>query len=180
MDNIRTALRPNTQKKYRQSQTNKGLMRFELQVHARAKARFEEMVSAAADEVVLPWDPRRRLAKARAQVFDEITQGITHEFFALKDQIAALKEEIKALSPSFFKTNQADQTPLPEAIRALPDEPQQLKALLANTYREAQQAKLAAKQYKRQADQYEELYETTSNYNDELKKQLKEQGVLIE
>ena len=153
---------PQPQKKYRQSQANKGLVRFELQVHARAKARFEEMLKAAADEIALPWDPRRRLAKA------------------LKDQIQSLKEEIKALSPSFFKTNPSDQTPLPEAIRVLPDNPQQLKALLAKTYREGQHAKLAAKEYKRRAGQYEALYEVATHYNDELRGKLKEQGLFVE
>ena len=113
-------------------------------------------------------------------MFDEIAQGISHEFFVLQDRITALKEEIKALSPSFFKSKTPDKTPLPEAINALPDDPEQLKVLLAKTYQEAQQAKRDAIKYKKHSDQYQELYEVTNDYNDELKQQLKELGVSID
>ncbi len=61
-------------------------------------------------------NPRRRLlAKARIQVFDEIIQNVTHE------------EEIKALSPSLFKSTTPGKTPLPEAVNALPDAPRHLE-----------------------------------------------------
>lgn len=159
-------------KKYRKSQRNKGVTRFELQVSNAAKARFDALVTEAANEYTTPWDPRQRLAKARAQVFDEITQGVTHEFFTLKDQIEALKAEIKALSPQFFKTSKADKTPLPEAINALPNDPKQLKALLAKTYQEAQHAKRETIKYQRAAKQYEALYQAAYNYNEELKAKL--------
>lgn len=172
--------RQKAQKKYRIAQAHKGTVRFELQVQAESKARFEALVEAAAEEFEEPWDKRRRMALARAQVFDEITQDITHDFTALKHQIYALKKEVAALSPAFFKSTTQEATPLPEAIRALPDNPQELKALLARTYREAQQAKLATQKYKRLSEQYHELYEVATNYNDELKGRLQKKGEFVQ
>lgn len=166
---------PNAQQKYRRAQTHKGLLRLELQVNAHTKARFDDLVDAVAEELPHPWSLRQRRAQARAQVFDDLTQGITPEFVELKDRIDALKAEIKALSPSFFKSDVSAQAPLPEAIQALPDDPEQLKKLLAQTYHEAQRAKQAAHEYKRQAHQYQELYEVASHYNDELQKRLKKE-----
>jgi len=157
------------QKKYRQTQQNKGLVRYELQISAEAKARFETLATSAAEEIAAPWDPRRRLAKARAQVFEEITQGVTHEFFALKDQITALQTEIKALSPQFFKQKTSHKTPLPEAIRALPDDPKRLKAHLAQFYQDMQIAQREALKYKRLSAQFEALYDVASKQNEALK-----------
>ena len=168
------------QKKYRQHQSYKGLVRFELQVNAESKTIFEDMVKAAAEEYIEPHGERQRMAKARIRIFDEITKDIKHEFFILKDQIKALKDEITALSPSFFKSDETQSIPLPEAIRALPDDPDRLKALLAKTYKEAQQARLAAIEYKRRAEQFEKLYEAATNYNDKLTSQLKAAGEFIE
>ncbi len=180
MKNNNADQRPQTQRNYRQSQGNKGLVRFELQVNTESKARFEAMVEAAAEEFSAPWDLRQRKAKARAQIFDEITQGTTHEFFELKDQIGALKEEITALSPSFFTSDTTEQIPLPEAIAALPDDPKHLKAVLAKTHRQAQGFKQAAHEHKRQAQQFQALYDTVNKYNDELKEQLKQEGLFVE
>ena len=174
MDEKRINRNPLHQKKYRRAQKNKGLVRFELQVSAESKSRFDTLVREAAEEYPAPWDPRRRLAKARAHVFDEITQNISHEFFTLKDQIQALKAEIKALSPQFFKTSGTDKTPLPEAIRALPDDPKKLKTVLASIYQEAQYAKQETLKYQRLAEQYEELYEAASNYNEELQSKIEQ------
>lgn len=168
------------QKKYRKAQSQKGLVRFELQVSSESKQRFEAMVKAAAEEYEIPWDSRQRMAKARAQIFDKITQDITHEFTALQQQIENLKEEVKALSPSFFKSDLQEQTPLPEAIRALPDDPKSLKHLLAKLHLAKQQAVLAANQYKRNAEQYQKLYDATSNYNEKLKKRLREYETFVE
>ncbi len=179
MEKLRTKPSQNKHKMYRTSQRKKGLVRYELQVDVQAKARFEELVQAAADEFEAPWDIRRRMAKARALVFDEVTSGVTHDFFALKEQIEALKEEIKILSPSFFKSDLSLKTPLPEAIRNLPDDSQQLKSLLAKLYTESQHAKLQATEYKRKADQFESLYNASSDYNDELKRKLEENEILV-
>lgn len=149
----------NAQKKYREKQSNSGYVRFELQVKAQAKQRFEAMVEAKADEYLEPFDKKRRMARARRKIFDQITQGISETFTGLKNEIHRLKQEVAALSPSFFKTDISDSTPLPSAISALPDDPQALKKILSKTYREAQQAKLDRNEYKRRADQYLELYE---------------------
>ena len=60
-------------------------------------------------------------------------------------------------SPHLFLNPMTDSIPLSQAS-ALPDDLQQLKALLAKTYCEAQQVKLATNEYKkRRADQYHEL-----------------------
>ncbi len=92
----------NRQQKYRQAHASMELVRYELQVNAESKARFENLVRAVADEYESPWDERQRMAKARCQVFDEITQDVVHEFAGLQVHIDSLKAEIKALSPSFF------------------------------------------------------------------------------
>lgn len=162
---------PNYQKKYRQKQEAKGLARFEIQIPAETKAKFDELVEAVAEEYAHPHSKRQRIALARIQVFEEITQDITHEFFELKDRIQALKDEIKALSPNFFK-NKTDNIPLPEAIRSLPDDPHKLKKLIAKLYQGLQVAKLSATEEKRRAKQYEALYNTTSDYNDKLRSKL--------
>ena len=160
------------QKKYRQLQDAKGLVRFEIQLPADIKATFDELVETVADELLEPWDKRQRVALARIQVFKEITQNITHDFKGLSTEISALKEEIKALSPTFFKTQTAEQTPIPEAIRALPDDPEQLKQLITKLYQGLQTAKVSTHEYKRSATQFEALYDAASRYNEELQQQL--------
>lgn len=173
-------LKQRYQQKYRRAQKTKGLTRYEIQISQEAKARFEEMVNAAADEYTEPWSERQRRAKARARIFEEITQGVWHEFFTLKEQITHLKDEIKALSPAFFRSDENEQIPLPQAIQALPDEPQLLKQLLAKIYQNAQQAMLSAKEHQRQADQYQQLYEASQQQNEEFRELLKNQGINIE
>lgn len=164
-------IRPNKQIKYRKKQLDRGLVRFEIQVEAKAKERFDEMVDAAAEEIVKPWDKRQRMAIARRRIFNEITEGLAHQFFTLKDQIDELKEEIKALSPKFFHIKD-DQSPLPNAISALPDSPSQLKKLLAKQYVELQKTKSELVESKRRAKQYLDLYESISDENDRLRSQV--------
>ncbi len=171
MEKFKPIHRRNRQKKYRRSQFNKGLVRFELQVNTKAKMLFDEMVKAAAEEYNEPWDKRRRIAKARVQVFDEMVQNNQHEFLALKEQIAALRAEIKTLSPTFFKVID-NNTPLPEAISALSDDSKKLKILLTQQYQETQKAKNSTQKYKRLAEQYHKLYEALDSNNEELKKRL--------
>ncbi len=163
---------PSPQKRYRKSQLQKGLVRYEIQISEESKARFEEAVSAAADEYTLPYSAKARKAKARAQIFEEITAGIIHQFNELENRIENLKAEIKALSPSFFITDSTDNTPLPEAINTLPDNPKKLKQLLAKIYQESHQIKLTCVEYKRQAEQFEKLYDAVNNVNEELSKKL--------
>ena len=78
------------------------------------------MVECAAAEYDYPWSIRQRMAKARADVLDEMTQGLQHEFTSHKQHIAELKDEIKALSPSFFsKEASLGQAHLPQAIASI-------------------------------------------------------------
>ena len=171
MEKIRSK-RPSAQRKYRDSQKHKGLVRYELQISRESKERFESLVETAANEYDESWNLRHRMAKARSDIFDEITQGITRDFYALKNQINVLKAEIKALSPSFFKKMLPENSPLPQSIQSLPDDPVQLKKILASTHLEAQHAKKEMLKYQRQAQQYLSLYETASSYNDELQAQV--------
>ena len=165
--------RPSRQHKYRQAQESKGLVRFELQLPSHIKKQFDQLVEKVADEYEEPWDKRQRVSQARTQLFEELTTDIRHEFSQLNQEIAHLKEEIKALSPTFFKTEKAEQTPIPEAIKSLPDDSTQLKQLLTKLYQELQTAKQAGLHYKRQATQFETLYEASSRYNEELQLKIK-------
>ena len=172
MEDIRTIRREKAQKKYRKNQSKKGWVRYEIQVKEGSKKRFEEMVGAIADEYDEPFDKRRRMALARAKVFDEVAQGALHEFSQLKRQIKALQEEVQALAPKFF-AQKSSNTPLPSAIRSLPDDPEHLKTLLAKIFSEGQQAKRQANEYKRRADQYEELYKVATDHNEKLEQDLR-------
>jgi hypothetical protein len=116
---------------------------------------------------------RWAVQQARAEVFEKITQGTLIEFIGLKSEIKALQDEINVLAPKFFFYQHQTTTPIPSAIKALPDDPQHLKILLAKLFSEGQQAKRQAVKYKRRADQYENLYTVSSDYADELKRQLK-------
>ena len=167
----------NHQKKYRARQAGKGLVRFELQLPQQLKIKFDELVAAVADELPTPFSKRQRLAKARIQVFEEITKDIRHEFFHLKDQIKGLKLEIEALSPTLFKLNTNSNAPIPHAISALPDDPSQLKQLLANFYVEAKTEARKAREYKRLSKQHEELYDAANLYNEKLQAKLKSESL---
>ena len=167
MERIGVLKREKAQKKYRKKQSNKGLVRYEIQIKEESKIKFEELVEAAAEEYDRPWDKRRRMALARADVFDDITQGTLHEFNELKSQISALQQEVQALAPKFF-VDKADTTPLPSAIGSLPDDPAHLKILLTKVFSEGQQAKRQAEVNKRSADQFSELYKVAVDYNERL------------
>lgn len=175
MEEIRTIQRDKAQKKYRKSRLHQGFVRYEIQVKAEAKAKFEELVQAAADEYDAPWDKRQRMSMARAQVFEEMTQGALHEFTALKTQISALQDEVQALAPQFFVTESTN-TPLPSAIQSLPDDPKHLKTILAKIYSEGQQAIRQLNEYKRRSEQYLKLYEAMSDQADALQAKLDERG----
>ena len=177
MENFRSNNRPSAQKKYRANQSHKGYVRFEMQIKAESKQRFEEMVEAAAAQSIEPYDKKRRMAQARRDIFDQITHHIRYDFVTLKNKIHALEQEIAALSPSFFKTDLSDTTPLPRAISSLPDDPKKLKAILAQTFKASQQAKMERAEYKRRSEQYLDLYETADNSNEVLKKRLEEEGL---
>jgi len=143
---------PNHQKKYRKNQLAKGLVRFEIQVKAATKAAFDKIVENVAEEYAQPFDKRKRVAKARAQVFDDLTKDIRHNFFELQDRIESMRNEIKALTPKYFKTDNINKSPLPEAISALPDDSVKLKQILAKLYIECQQAIAEKIKYKRRVE----------------------------
>lgn len=164
--------RPTRQQKYRDNQDLKGLIRFELQLPQEIKERFDALVEAVAEEYDEPYDKRQRISKARTQVFDELTQEIRHDFTQLTQAISHLKEEIKALSPTFFKSHANKQIPIPEAIQSLPNEPDQLKQLITKLYQGLQTSKLTAQKYKRSSEQFEALYEAENRYNEELQEKI--------
>jgi len=172
MEDIRTIRHEKAQKRYRKKQANKGLVRYEMQIPKESKVKFEQLVKAVADEYDEPWDERRRMALARAEVFNEIIQDTLHEFTELKRQIKTLQDEVQALAPKFFAQKSAS-SPLPSAIASLPDDPEHLKMLLTKIFGEGQRAKRQANEYKRRADQYEELYRVSTDQNEELERQLK-------
>ena len=180
MENIRSEIKQDKQKKYRNAQSKKGLVRYELQIKSESKTIIEDLVRDAADEYIEPYSERQRMAKARVQVFDEITNNIKHEFFALKDQIKALKGEIAAISPSFFKADLTDQAPIPEAIRALPNDPEQLKPLLAKFYRQLRQAIASGQEHKQKSDRFEQYYTIHRDEIDRLKQKLSKHEVVLE
>ena len=98
------------QQDYRKKQSQKGMVRYEIQIPEKLKAELEQLASGAAEEIALPRSYKQRMTKARAQILDELTRGIRHEFFELKDRIKELQQQITALSPSFFKTDGQDNT----------------------------------------------------------------------
>ena len=174
MDHKNHLSRPNAQQKYRRAQTRKGFIRFELQVREETKKRFDQMVHTRAQELPSPWDPRARLAKARALLFDELTQQVAPRFENLIDEITQLKAEIEALSPQFNAQNTAN-TAIPRPIAALEDNPQTLKQLLSQLYQENQTLKTQLNQCRRLSSQYEQLYEATARFNKDLQDKLKAQ-----
>lgn len=180
MDDINAIRKKLRQKKYLKKRNHEGLTRMEFFVRENIKTQFMQMVEDVAEEFASPWDPRQRQAKAKTRLFEDMIQGTKHEFFELKDKILSLREEIKALSPSFFKSGAPDHTPLPEAINALPDDANQLKQLLAKIYRDSQQARRSANEYKRRSEQFEKLYEASNNYNDQLRARLEQEGLFVE
>ena len=137
------------------------------------------MVQAVATEYVEPYSEPQRIAKARMQIFEQLTAGVLHEFFTLKDEITRLKEEIKALSPGFFQTQSGETIPIPEAIRNLPDDTKHLKLLLSKIFQQAQQAISAGKEYQRLSEQFQQLYEVANDYNEKLKNELENKGIIL-
>lgn len=117
--------------KYRKKQAKDGVVRYEILVNKKDRDAFEAMVTDVAKELVEPKGARLRKAKARSELFSQLVSGISHEFFELKDQITVLKAKVKALSPTLTLRKKEKDLPIPDSIKALPDEPQELKKLLA-------------------------------------------------
>jgi hypothetical protein len=160
--------KPNHQQTYRKSQASKGFVRYEVQLPAKVKATLEAQVTEIAADYEHLYDPRRRKALARAQLFTQLTEGTQPVFTALKTQISALKAELAALTPAYFVTDEAQSTPLPHTIAQLADNPTKLKQLLAKTYAELQQAKKDAREQQRRSEQYRALYEALLDENERL------------
>ena len=172
-EQIKNHRKQQAEEKYRQSQKNKGVVRYQFQATQQSKEKFEQMATAIAAETAQPYDLRQRLAQARTQLFDDITQHTVHEFTVLTDKIATLTAEVQALSP-VFNPHSTTERPLPQTIADLPNDPKQLKVLLANLYQETQQAKQQVAKYQQQAQQYQDLYNTSENYNEQLKAQIEQ------
>ena len=173
--------KPNYQKKYRNKKIDKGFVRYEIQVSLEAKERFEKAVTVAAEEYAAPYSLKLRKAKARAQIFEEMTQGTTHQFFTLTDEIERLRKEMEVLAPSIFEKNSTEA--IPSAIAALPDQPQQLKAWLAQTYQVAQKAKKQTiycqsqiKELNRKIERYQEMTDSQAQQIKILKEDLEEKS----
>lgn len=167
---------PNRVKKCRDKMRAKGRRYYQFQVTESTFERFEKLVEARADEMVEPFDQRRREAKARTQLFDELTQEVIHQFFLKEEQIESLKNEISILSPSFFKSNNWDKTPLPAAIDTLPDDSIALKNYLATLHIESIKDKKAFAKSKTFNEKYRGLYEAQVKENERLKQLYENEG----
>ncbi len=165
---------PNHQKTYRKKQASKGLVRYEVQIPQEVKSKIERLVEEIANEYDAPYDKRRRLARARAQLFTELTANTQHDFKQLKAQISALQAELSTMAPMFFMPKGEGDRPLPNAIAQLPDEPNALKQLIVKFYQEAKNATQELKAYKERATTYYNLYEALSDENDRLRKLTKD------
>lgn len=169
--------KPNYQKTYRLSQTAKGLARIEFFVNEATKSKFEELVKAIADEYMHPFNEKARRSKAKTALFEQLIRGVEPKFTHLQEQIEGLEAELKAVSPAFFDLKRVSMnTPLPHTINQLPDDPQQLKALLAQTHIKAQKGEKEAREYKRLYQQQQELATAATDYVSLLKGRLKSYG----
>ena len=168
------------QNDYRKKQERNGMVRYEIQVPRKLKDTIEEIASEVAEEYATPRSIRQRMCKARAEVLEKATQNIRHEFFELKDRIRELKQQIEALSPSFFKTHEKENTPIPDAILSLPDNPKQLKQLLATTYIGMQTAKTKLVRVESDSKRYLALYDLETKECERLREICEDNGIEFE
>ncbi len=152
------------QRTYRQKQQERDLVRLELQVEAKFKDLFDSLVRAKANDFPDQWAPQRRIAQARRQVLQDALATTQTSFIALTEQVQQLKAEIRALSPNFFKTD-APALPLPQAIANLPDDPDQLKKVLARLYQDLVTSRQAVNRLTESEKRYRELYEALDRAN---------------
>lgn len=146
--------------KYKKNQIDRGIKRLEISIPQHLKDEFEAMALAVSEEFVEPNDRRQRLAKAKIQLIEELTQNINHDFFVLKDKISKLEAMVEFLSPNFEMSE--SHTPLPSFITKLSDDPALLKGIIANLYKEKTTLQVLATEYKRRSEQYLALYETVA------------------
>ena len=79
----------------------------------------------------------------------------------LKDKISRLEAMVEFLSPR-FDDNTKETTALPSSIKNLTDDPDILKGIIANLYKEKTTFENQAKEFKRRSEQYLALYELVS------------------
>jgi hypothetical protein len=151
--------------KYRGSQSNKGLIRFEIQVQRSIKEDFDKMAHDLAEQYDEPWDIRQRLSKAKTQLFEEFTNNIKHEFTALKEKNKIAEDKIAFLTQSLPDfSNAPTLLNIDHRISSLPDDSKSLKNVIERMYRQLQKSALEAEAYKRKAHQYIELYEALQDH----------------
>jgi uncharacterized phage infection (PIP) family protein YhgE len=163
LDELMKAQTIDKRKKYKQKQKDRGYVRFEVMLPCKLRDKFEAMAREVSNEYIEPADNRQKIAKAKIELLAEFINGTNHEFFTLKDKIERQAKLIEYLSPTF---NLKDEMPeLPEAIKALTNEPNELKQLLAQLYSENQSLKTQLNEVSRRAEQYLKLYELVSHLN---------------
>ena len=156
-------------RKSRQKKKALGFKTVRLELEPNYYQHFEALCEAKARDLPASFDQRLLKTKAKALVIKEALNQTSTTFLTLTEQIEQLKAEIRALSPSFFKTDADQATPLPQAILALPDDPEHLKTLLARFYKDRVLAKRQAEEWQRRANQYHALYEAANNEVDRLR-----------
>ncbi len=156
METQQTRKSPNWRKKYEEDQKALGRVKVNFWVDGEDYESFLTMAEAFAEEYAKPYDVKRRVAKAKLELFKKNIVGKTHDFFIQRDKIQSLKAQIRALTPNFFKTDDADRIPLPDAIKALPDDPKTLKLLLAKIFRDRQKLKILSTELQRRLDRYQD------------------------
>jgi hypothetical protein len=173
--------KPDYQKKYHLSKIEQGLSRIEFFVNSKTKETFETIFKVMAEEYMHPYSEKARQSKAKTALFDQLIRGIEPRFFHMKEQIEGLQAELKAVSPAFFDLKSlSNDTPLPHTIAQLPDDPEQLKALLAHTQIQAQKAEKEARHYKHLYHQQQALATAATDYVSKLKGKLKNAGVDVD
>ena len=141
------------------------------------KDTIEEIASKVGEGYATPRSISQCMCKARADVLEKATQNIRHKFFELKNRIRELKQQIEALSPSFFKTHEKENTSFPDAILSLPDNTNQLKKLLATTYIGMQTAKTKLVRVESDSKRYLALYDLETKESERLREICEDNGI---
>ena len=153
--------------KYRKQQALDGIVRYEILVNKKDKETFEAMVGDIAEEYIAPKGKRLRKAKARSELFSKLMDGISHDFFELKDQITKLKAKVKVLSPTLSSQNNNDEVSIPDSILALTDEPLHLKKLISKLYLENADLKLKERDLIEKVERYHRINEVLNKNIDQ-------------
>ncbi len=106
-------------RKSRQKKKALGLKTVRLELEPNYYQHFETLCEAKARDLPASFDQRLLKTKAKALVIKEALNQTSTTFLTLTEQIEQLKAEIRALSPSFFKTD-ADQATSPAPSHSRP------------------------------------------------------------